>query len=104
MTFLPTYLQYVKGVSATNSGLQTLPMLVGLLVTSVLSGTVVGRTGRYKVFPAAGSLTMAIGLYLLSTMDAHTAYWSMALDMLVLGIGIGLCMQILTIIVQNTVA
>jgi EmrB/QacA subfamily drug resistance transporter len=104
MTFLPTYLQYVKGVSATSSGLQTLPLVVGLLVTSILSGTVVGRTGRYKIFPVAGSLVMAIGLYLLSLMDAHTPYWAMALSMLVLGTGIGLCMQVLTIIVQNTVA
>ena len=103
MTFLPTYLQYVKGVSATSSGVQTLPLVVGLLVTSILSGTVVGRTGKYKIFPVAGSLVMAVGLYLLSGMDAHTPYWSMALDMLVLGVGIGLCMQVLTIIVQNTV-
>ena len=102
MTFLPTYLQYVKGVSATSSGLQTLPLVIGLLVTSIASGTIVGRTGRYKFFPVAGSLVMAIGLYLLSRMDAHTAYWTMALDMVVLGAGIGLCMQVLTIIVQNT--
>jgi len=104
MTFLPTYLQYVKGVSATSSGLQTLPMVAGLLVTSILSGTLVGRTGRYKIFPVAGSLIMAVGLFMLSTMDAATAYWAMALDMLVLGVGIGLSMQVLTIIVQNTVA
>ncbi len=103
LTFLPTYLQYVKGVSATASGVQTLPMVVGLLVTSILSGTIVGRTGRYKIFPIAGSLVMALGLFLLSTMNASTPYWSMAIDMLVLGIGIGLCMQVLTIIVQSTV-
>ena len=103
MTFLPTYLQYVQGVSATASGVRTLPMVIGLLVTSILSGTVVGRTGRYKIFPIAGGLIMAIGLYLLSRMDAHTSFWIMSVDMLVLGIGIGLCMQVLTIIVQSTV-
>ena len=103
MTFLPTYLQYVKGVSATGSGLQTLPLVVGLLVTSVAAGSIVGRTGRYKIFPVVGSLVMAVGLYLLSRMDAGTAYWPMALSMLVLGAGIGLCMQVLTIIVQSTV-
>ena len=102
MTFLPTYLQYVKGVSATSSGLQTLPLVIGLLLTSIVSGTIVGRTGRYKIFPVAGSLVMAVGLYLLSRLDAHTAYWVMAIDMVVLGAGIGLCMQVLTIIVQNT--
>ena len=104
MTFLPTYLQYVMGVSATASGVRTLPLVVGLLATSVTAGTVVGRTGRYKVFPVAGSLVMAVGLYLLSRLDAGTAYWVMAIDMLVLGTGIGLCMQVLTIIVQSTVA
>src|SRR4051794_13663438 len=92
MTFLPTYLQYVKGVSATSSGLQTLPLVIGLLVTSIAAGTIVGRTGRYKLFPIAGSLVMAIGLYLLSRMDAHTAYPVMAVDMVVLGAGIGLSM------------
>jgi MFS family permease len=102
ITFLPTYLQYVKGVSATSSGLQTLPLVIGLLLTSIASGTVVGRTGRYKIFPVAGSLVMAVGLYLLSRLDAHTAYWVLAIDMVVLGTGIGLCMQVLTIIVQNT--
>jgi EmrB/QacA subfamily drug resistance transporter len=103
MTFLPTYLQYVKGVSATSSGLQTLPLVIGLLGTSIAAGTIVGRTGRYKLFPVAGSLVMAVGLYLLSRMDAHTAYLVMAVDMVVLGAGIGLSMQVLTIIVQNTV-
>jgi EmrB/QacA subfamily drug resistance transporter len=104
ITFLPTYLQYVKGVSATSSGLQTLPLVVGLLGTSIASGTIVGKTGRYRIFPMAGTATMAVGLYLLSRLDAHTPYWYMAVSMLVLGIGIGLCMQVLTIVVQSTVA
>jgi EmrB/QacA subfamily drug resistance transporter len=103
MTFLPTYLQYVRGVSATASGVQTLPLVFGLLLTSILSGTIVSRTGRYKVFPVAGSLIMGLGLFLLSTMDAATSFWSMAGGMVVLGIGIGCSMQTLTIIVQNTV-
>jgi EmrB/QacA subfamily drug resistance transporter len=103
ITFLPTFLQYVKGVSATASGVQMLPLVAGLLVTSVLSGAIVGRTGRYKVFPISGSAVMAVGLFLLSRMDAHTPFWSMALDMIVLGVGIGLCMQVLTIVVQSTV-
>jgi EmrB/QacA subfamily drug resistance transporter len=102
LTFLPTYLQYVKGVSATDSGVRTLPLVVGLLVTSIASGVAVSRTGRYKIFPVVGTLVMALGLYLLSKLDAHTGYALMSLYMLVLGIGIGLCMQVLTIIVQNT--
>ncbi|HET6939834.1 MAG TPA: MFS transporter, partial [Nocardioides sp.] len=104
MTFLPTYLQYVHGSSATSSGLQTLPLVVGLLGMGILSGTVVGRTGRYKVFPVVGSAVMAVGLYLLSRLGTDTPYWQMALAMLVLGIGIGSSMQVLTIVVQSTVA
>lgn len=103
MTFLPTYLQYVKGSSATESGLQTLPMVAGLLVMSLVSGTVVGRTGRYKIFPLVGSAVMALGVYLLSRLGVETPYWQMALAMLVLGLGIGASMQVLTIVVQSTV-
>lgn len=102
LTFLPTYLQYVQGVSATGSGVRTLPMVVGLLVTSIAAGTIVSRTGRYKIFPVVGSLVMALGLFLLSRIDARTGTWTFSLYLLVLGIGIGMCMQILTLIVQNT--
>jgi EmrB/QacA subfamily drug resistance transporter len=103
MTYLPTYLQFVDGVSATLSGLRTLPMVAGLLVTSMLSGTVIGRTGRYKVFPIVGTALMAVGLYLMSTMNHATGVLLESLYMLVLGLGIGLAMQVLTIAVQNTV-
>jgi EmrB/QacA subfamily drug resistance transporter len=102
MTFLPTYLQYVDGVSATESGLQTLPLVVGLLVTSIAAGTMIGRTGRYRWFPISGSFLMALGLWLLSRMEPTTPWEVRGLYMLVLGAGIGLSMQVLTIIVQNT--
>jgi EmrB/QacA subfamily drug resistance transporter len=104
MTFLPTYLQYVDGVSATASGLRTLPMVAGLFTTSILSGVLVSRTGRYKVFPIAGGAVMALGLFLMSTMDSGTNAWLASAYMFVLGLGIGLSMQVLTIVVQNTVA
>ncbi|MFF3273255.1 MFS transporter [Streptomyces chrestomyceticus] len=103
MTYLPTYLQFVDGVSATMSGVRTLPMVAGLLGTSMLSGVVVSRTGRYRVFPIAGTGVMALGLYLMSTMGADTGAWLESLYMFVLGLGIGLAMQVLTIAVQNTV-
>ncbi|MEV6300646.1 MDR family MFS transporter [Actinoplanes sp. NPDC051861] len=103
MTFLPTYLQYVDGVSATASGVRTLPMVAGLFVTSILSGNLVSRTGRYRVFPIAGGAVMTLGLYLMSTMSATTSTWLESLYMFVLGAGIGLSMQVLTIVVQNTV-
>ncbi|HEY6594206.1 MAG TPA: MDR family MFS transporter [Asanoa sp.] len=102
LTFLPTYLQYVRGVSATASGVQILPMVLGLLVTAVASGQVVGRTGRYKAFPLAGSVVVALGLYLLSRLDENSPSWLVWLSMLVLGAGIGLSMQVLVIVVQNT--
>ncbi len=103
MTYLPSYLQYVDGVSATASGLRTLPMVAGLFVMSILSGQVVGKTGRYKYFPVVGTAVMAVGLGLMSTMGRGTGIWRESLYMLILGMGIGLSMQVLTIVVQNTV-
>ncbi|WP_431313307.1 MDR family MFS transporter [Streptomyces antnestii] len=103
LTFLPTYLQYVDGDSATISGVRTLPMVIGLLIASVFSGNVVSKTGQYRLFPIVGALIMALGLYLLSLMDSSTSTWLASLYMFVLGAGIGLCMQVLTIAVQNTV-
>ncbi|WP_424217430.1 MDR family MFS transporter (plasmid) [Streptomyces sp. BI20] len=103
MTFLPTYLQYVDGDSATVSGLRTLPMVAGLLLCSILSGNVVSRTGTYRIFPIVGSVVMGLGLWLLSLMGPEVSIWLESLYMFVLGCGIGLSMQVLTIAVQNTV-
>ena len=102
ITFLPTFQQYVNGVSATISGLRMLPLVVGLLATSITAGTLVGRTGRYKIFPVLGTAITGVGLFLLSRMDEDTSTVVSSLFMLVLGLGIGLCMQVLTLIVQNT--
>ncbi|MFF4271863.1 MDR family MFS transporter [Streptomyces sp. NPDC001536] len=103
MTYLPSYLQYVDGDSATVSGVRTLPMVIGLLIASVASGNVVSKTGQYRIFPIVGSLVMGVGLYLMSLMGPGTGAWLESLYMFVLGTGIGLCMQVLTIAVQNTV-
>ena len=102
MTFLPTFMQFVDGVSATTSGLRTLPMVVGLLITSMGSGVIVGRTGRYKIFPVLGTVVMCIGFVLLSRMDFATSLLMQSLYLFVLGTGIGMCMQVLVLIVQNT--
>ncbi|HEY3773897.1 MAG TPA: MDR family MFS transporter [Solirubrobacteraceae bacterium] len=102
ITFLPTFQQYVDGVSATISGLRLLPLVFGLLITSVTAGTLVGRTGRYKIFPLVGTVVIGIGLFLLSRLNEHTSTVVSSLFMLVLGAGIGCCMQVLTLIVQNT--
>jgi EmrB/QacA subfamily drug resistance transporter len=102
LTFLPTYMQFVNGVSATTSGLRTLPMVLGMLTTSMGSGVLVGRTGRYKVFPVAGTAVMAVAFFLMSRMDPSTSALVQSLYLVVLGAGIGMCMQTLVLIVQNT--
>jgi EmrB/QacA subfamily drug resistance transporter len=104
LTFLPTFMQFVDGVSATESGLRTLPMVAGLLITSMGSGVIVGRTGRYKIFPVVGTAVMAVGFLLLSQMDAATPTWQQSVFLFVLGTGIGLCMQTLILTVQNTMS
>ncbi|MGX9791976.1 MDR family MFS transporter [Mycobacterium sp. MMS18-G62] len=102
LTFLPTFMQFVDGVSATVSGLRTLPMVAGLLLTSMGSGVLVSRTGRYKIFPVVGTAVMVLGFVLLSRMDASTPMLVQSLYLFVLGTGIGMCMQVLILIVQNT--
>jgi MFS family permease len=102
LTFLPTFMQFVNGVSATTSGLRTLPMVAGMLITSIGSGQIVGRTGRYKVFPVTGTALMAVAFLLLSGMDAATPTWQQSLYLFLLGSGIGLCMQVLILVVQST--
>jgi EmrB/QacA subfamily drug resistance transporter len=103
LSYLPTYMQYVQGTSATTSGVRLLPMVLALLVASIAAGNAVSRTGRYKIFPLAGAAGMTIGLYLLSRLDTDTGFWEASASMAVLGLGIGLGMQVLTIAVQNTV-
>ena len=103
VTYLPLFLQVVKGASPTGSGMQMLPMMGGMLVTSIASGQLISRTGRYKLFPIAGTLVMAVGLYLLSRMTEQTSTAAASLIMLVLGLGLGMVMQVLVIAVQNAV-
>jgi EmrB/QacA subfamily drug resistance transporter len=103
IVFLPVYLQIVRGVSPTQSGLELLPLMVGLFVASVVSGRRITTTGRYKRFPIAGTAVTAIGLGLLSTLGASTPYWRTALFMLTLGVGIGLVMQVMVLAMQNSV-
>jgi EmrB/QacA subfamily drug resistance transporter len=102
LTFMPTFMQFVDGVSATESGLRTLPMVGGLLLTSMSSGVLVSRTGRYKIFPVVGTAVMTLGFVLLSQMDASTPIWQQSAYLFVLGTGIGMCMQVLVLIVQST--
>jgi len=101
--FLPQYLQIVKGESPTASGLQTLPLMVGLLLTSIGSGRAITRTGRYKVFPVVGLLVAAVGLSLMSLLDVETSLWVASIYMFITGVGIGMVMQVLVLATQNAV-
>ncbi|MFV0460134.1 MAG: MDR family MFS transporter [Actinomycetales bacterium] len=100
--YMPTYIQMVTGVDATVAGLLMIPMMGGLLVASIGSGAVVSRTGRYKAFPIVGAAIMGVGLFLLSTLQVDTATWVMCSYLAVMGTGIGLAQQLLTLIVQNS--
>ena len=104
LTFLPLFLQNVKGVSPTVSGLRILPLMLGMLGASVTSGRLVTRWGRYKVFPVVGSALMTLGAYLLSLIDASTNAWVFAGYMFIFGVGMGLIMQVLVVAVQNAVS
>jgi len=103
VTYLPLYLQIAKGVSPTKSGLQLTPMMLGLLVTSVLSGQLISRGGKYRVFPIVGTAVVTVGMALLSRLGIGTSLWVAALDMVVLGLGLGMVMQVLVLAVQNAV-
>jgi EmrB/QacA subfamily drug resistance transporter len=101
IVFLPLFLQVATGASATNSGLLLLPLMAGLMTTSITSGRVIARTGRYKRWPIAGMAIAAAGMYLLSTMDPQTSRLTSALYMVVVGLGLGMVMQVLVLAVQN---
>ncbi len=103
VTYLPLYLQIVKGVSPTRSGLQLTPMMLGLLITSVISGQLITRWGKYRIFPIIGTAVMTVALALLSRLDVGTPLWVASVDMVVLGLGLGMVMQVLVLAVQNAV-
>ena len=103
ITYLPLFLQVVNGATPTGSGLQILPLMAGLLITSIGSGQLISRSGKYKPFPIAGTAIMIGGLLLLSTMDATTSKATSSLFMFVLGLGLGSVMQVLVLAVQNAV-
>jgi EmrB/QacA subfamily drug resistance transporter len=103
LTYLPQYFQVVKGVSPTISGLRLLPLMGGLLLTSIGTGQLISRRGRYKVFPVLGTATMTVGLYLLSHLSPQTGALFASAGMFLLGVGLGATMQVLVIAVQNAV-
>ena len=103
IVFLPLFLQRVTGASAVESGLQLLPLLLAGTLSTAVIGRVVTRTGRYKVFPAVGLGLMAIGLFLLSRLDETSSHATIALAMVVFGLGFGMVSQLLVLAIQNAV-
>jgi EmrB/QacA subfamily drug resistance transporter len=103
IAMLPLYLQIVKGVSPTGAGLRMLPLMGGLIISSVLSGRMIARTGRYKVFPIVGCAAMVVGMLMMYFLRADTAYWYTAIGAGLFGVGIGGVMQPITLATQNAV-
>ncbi len=101
IVFIPLYLQLVYGASPTSSGLRMLPLMAGLLVAAVFSGRLISRIGRYKVFPIVGTAVLVLGMFSLSKLGLGTAPWLASVYMAIVGVGIGLVMQVLVLVVQN---
>jgi EmrB/QacA subfamily drug resistance transporter len=104
MMTLPLYMQIVHGADPMESGLMMLPLVAGMMGASIVSGQLISRTGRVREFPIFGTAVAAVGLFLLWTIDADTSLTLVMVYMLVLGIGLGNCMQPLTLLVQNAVS
>lgn len=102
LAYMPTYLQMVAGVDATNAGFLMIPMMAALLVSSITTGQLVTRTGKYKWYPVVGTAIVALALFLLSTLDPTMAIWHVCAYLAVMGLGLGMSMQILVLIVQNS--
>lgn len=103
MMVIPLYLQIVQGASPTKSGFLMLPMVAGLMVGSVVSGQLTSRTGHYKIFPVLGTALMAGSLFTMHLVSADTPLWQFDILMVSLGLGLGGCMQTLTLAIQNAV-
>ncbi|GAA3803026.1 MDR family MFS transporter [Sphaerisporangium flaviroseum] len=101
LIYLPQYLQIVKGMSPTMSGIMTTPLVVSLLVSSVGCGRIVTRTGRWKIFPAAGLLLVATGMAVLSLLHSDSGHWVIGAAIAIVGTGMGLTMQVLILAAQN---
>ncbi|WP_083966593.1 MDR family MFS transporter [Demequina globuliformis] len=102
LTYMPTYMQMVTGVNATVAGLLLVPMMGTMLVTSIIAGRAVTRTGKYKRLLIAGAGTASIALFLMSTMVWDEPIWLTCLYLAILGMGLGMTMQNLVLVVQNT--
>jgi EmrB/QacA subfamily drug resistance transporter len=103
LSTIPLFLQLVNGSTPTESGFQLLPMILGLMISSIVSGQLISRTGRYKIFPILGTGLMSLGFFLFTFIQASTPIWYVMLGMFFVGLGLGQLMQTLTIASQNAV-
>ncbi|WP_405583712.1 MDR family MFS transporter [Streptomyces sp. NBC_01190] len=103
ITLLPLYLQLVKGNSPTKAGLLTLPLVLGIMILSMVSGQITSRTGRYKIFPIIGSALLVLGMLMLWRLKADSGLVYADLSMFVVGAGLGLNMQTIVLAMQNAV-
>jgi EmrB/QacA subfamily drug resistance transporter len=103
MLTLPLYLQIVKGLTPTESGFATLPMVLGLMIASISSGQIISRTGRYRIFPVTGTFLTAVGFTVLTFITIDKSLWFLLLAMFFIGLGLGQLMQTLTLATQNAV-
>ncbi len=101
ISLLPQYLQVVKGSSPTLAGYQTLPLVGALMIASIVSGSIISKTGRYKIFPIVGTALMAIAMFTFHYVHADTPLWQTMVVMGVFGLGLGSMMQPLTLAIQN---
>lgn len=100
---LPLYLQIVTGLTATESGFATLPLMAGLMIASIGSGQIISRTGKYRIFPVIGTALLAIGFGFMTTITIDKPLWYLMIGMLMIGLGLGQLMQTLTMASQNSV-
>jgi len=103
IVMLPLYLQVVKGASATEAGLKLIPLMLGIVSTSIFSGKAITKTGKYKKFPVMGTTLMTVGILLMVTLTRETPFWQLAVFSILVGAGLGLSMQTIVIALQNSV-
>ena len=103
IVMLPLYMQVVKGYSATDAGLKLIPLMLGIVSTSILSGKLITKNGKYKRFPIMGTAIMTLGILAMYTLQIDTPYWQLSIYAIMVGAGLGLSMQTIVIALQNSV-
>jgi len=103
IVMIPLYMQVVKGYGATEAGLKLIPLMLGIVSTSIFSGKAISKSGRYKRFPIAGTAIMSLGILAMASLKADSPYWQVAIFAVTVGVGLGLSMQTIVIALQNAV-